>query len=157
MAFAPTKMQLTSPAFEHMGTIPRRYTGEGDDVSLPLAWRNAPEGTKSFAIFCHDPDAPKVEAGSYGFVHWVLYNLPASTTNLAEGAHLGSQGRNDFGGTGYGGPMPPAGHGPHHYYFWLLALDTETEFEAGLDLAELLLRVEPHLLGMNRLIGSYQI
>ncbi len=157
MAFAPSKMQLTSRAFGSLGAIPKRYTGEGDDVSPPLTWQGAPEGTKSFAIFCHDPDAPKVEHGSYGFVHWVLYNLPASTTNLAEGTREGTQGRNDFGGTGYGGPMPPPGHGPHHYYFWVLALDTDTEFEAGLDLAGLLRAAEPHLLGMNRLIGTYQI
>lgn len=157
MAFAPSKMQLTTPAFEQLGAIPKRYTGEGDDVSPPLEWRDAPEETKSFAIFCHDPDAPKIEDGSYGFVHWVLYNLPSSTTSVAEGAREGTQGRNDFGGTGYGGPMPPSGHGVHHYFFWLLALDTKAEFEPGLDLTGFLRRAEPHLLGMNRLVGTYQI
>lgn len=156
MAFAPSSMQLTSTAFAHHEAIPTRHTGEGENVSPALAWRDAPEGTQGFAVICHDPDAPLVQNGSYGFVHWLLYNLPADVTALDEATTLGTAGVNDTGSLGYGGPMPPEGHGVHLYYFWVLALDTVTELPEGLSLPELLEKLEPHLLGMNRLVGSYR-
>ena len=156
MGFALSDMQLTSTAFESRGAIPARHTGEAEDVSPALEWSDAPDGTKAFAVICHDPDAPLVTPGTYGFVHWVLYNLPGSTTRLEEGASEGTVGANDFGGTGYGGPMPPEGHGVHHYFFWVLALDKDLDLEAGLTLWEFLERAEPHIIGMNRLVGTYQ-
>ncbi len=156
MAFALSTMQLDSSAFAAAGAIPTKHTGEGDDLSPALSWRGAPERTKGFAVICHDPDAPLVQNGSYGFVHWVLYNLPTSTTSLEENSGEGTPGLNDFGKLGYGGPMPPEGHGVHHYYFWVLALDKATDLPEGLSLPELLKQVEPHLLGMNRLVGTYQ-
>lgn len=157
MPFALSDMQLRSSAFSPHGGIPTRHTGEGEDISPPLEWTGAPEGSRSFAVICHDPDAPLCKEGSYGFVHWVLYNIPASVTSLEEGGgHAFTQGRTDFDGTGYGGPMPPEGHGTHHYFFWVLALDRETDFEPGLTMAELLRKVEPHLIGMNRLVGTYK-
>lgn len=157
MGFALSDLTLTSPAFEHGGSIPKKHTGEGDDVSPPLAWENVPEGTRSFALICHDPDAPLVSRGpgTYGFVHWVLYGIPASVTSLPEGVEDHTPGRNNFDRQGYGGPMPPNGHGTHRYYFWLLALDTELEEGPGLTLWELLDKVEPHVIGMNRLVGTY--
>ncbi|MCG6659208.1 YbhB/YbcL family Raf kinase inhibitor-like protein [Halomonas campisalis] len=157
MAFALSNMQLESAAFPAGGAIPAKYTGEGDDISPPLSWRDAPEGTKGFAVICHDPDAPLVQHGSYGFVHWVLYNIPASTSSLEEATAVGTRGKNDFGKHGYGGPMPPEGHGLHQYYFWVLAMDKPTDdLPEGLSLHDLLVRVEPHLIGMNRLVGTYQ-
>lgn len=157
MGFAPSSMKVTSTAFEPHGRIPARHSGEGEDLSPPLAWSDAPEGTRSFAVICHDPDAPLVKQGSYGFVHWVLYGLPGSTTRLEEGTQEGVSGRADFGRNGYGGPKPPAGHGVHHYYFWVLALDSVLDLEPGLDLTSFLEKAEPHVLGMNRLVGTYQI
>ncbi|MEM6812297.1 MAG: YbhB/YbcL family Raf kinase inhibitor-like protein, partial [Pseudomonadota bacterium] len=125
-------------------------------VSPELSWVDAPEGSKAFAILCHDPDAPLVSAdGNYGFVHWVYYNIPASVTSLPEGDSNYTNGINNFGDQKYGGPMPPNGHGQHHYYFWILALDTDEEIEAGLSLYDFLAKVEPNILGMNRLIGTY--
>jgi len=156
MAFALSDMQVTSPAFESRGAIPQRNAADGDDRSPELAWSGAPDGTKSFAVICHDPDAPLVTPGTYGFVHWVLYNLPASTTQLAEATDAGTVGGNDFGNMGYGGPMPPEGHGVHHYFFWVIALDRELDLEPGLSLWQLLERVEPHILGMNRIVGTYE-
>jgi Raf kinase inhibitor-like YbhB/YbcL family protein len=157
MGFALSDMQLTSAAFIHGGAIPDRHTGEGEDVSPQLSWSDAPEGSRSFAVICHDPDAPLISAqGNYGFVHWVLYNIPASVTSLAEGVIEYSRGSNNFGTQGYGGPMPPNGHGRHHYYFWVLALDREQALDAGLSMAQLLQRIEPNVIGMNRLVGSYQ-
>ena len=155
MGFAPSTMQVTSTAFAALGRIPRQYTGEGDDVSPPLAWRNPPPGTKTFALVCHDPDAPLVTTSGYGFTHWVLYNIPGSVTQLREAEKSFTSGSNSFGKTGYGGPMPPELHGVHHYYFWLLALRAENELPAGLSMQELFAAIEPHLLGMNRLIGTY--
>jgi len=157
MAFALSEMQLTSDAFAPGAAIPKKYTGEGDDVSPAVSWSGAPEGTKSFAIICHDPDAPLVTGqGTYGFVHWVLYNIPGDVTALAEGESGYTAGKNDFGNSGYGGPMPPEEHGEHNYYFWVLALAEETDLDEGLTLWELLARIEPHLIGMNRLVGRYQ-
>lgn len=150
-------LQLTSSAFANDGAIPTRHTGEGEDVSPALSWSNAPQGTKSFAVICHDPDAPLVSAnGTYGFVHWVHYNIPGDVTSLPEGCKQHTDGLTNFGKTGYGGPMPPEGHGQHKYYFWVLALDSEPTLEEGLDLWQLLAKVEPHTLAMNRLVGTYQ-
>jgi hypothetical protein len=149
-------MQLTSDAFAPGGEIPTRFTGEGDDVSPQLAWSNAPDEAKSFAVICHDPDAPLVKDGNYGFVHWVLYNLPGSTSALAEGTGEGTAGVNDFGNSGYGGPMPPEGHGTHHYFFWVLAFDRELDLKPGLTLNEFLKQSEPNLIAMNRLTGTYR-
>jgi Raf kinase inhibitor-like YbhB/YbcL family protein len=155
MKFAPSKMELRSPAFESGGRIPAKHTGEGPDVSPALAWSDAPAATRAFALFCHDPDAPVLSGGGYGFVHWVLYNIPASVAQLAEGAKQFTSGRTDFGKQAYGGPMPPPGHGTHRYYFWILALNQDLALAPGLTLSQLLEKVEPHLLGMSRLVGTY--
>lgn len=156
MGFAISDMKVTSASFKHGGAIPARHTGEGDDVSPTLMWSSPPQGTKSFAVICHDPDAPKVShLGDYGFVHWVLYNIPGSVTRLEEGTADYAKGNNDFGKAGYGGPMPPKGHGTHHYFFWVLALDLEPDLEDGLSMRWLLEKVEPHVLGMSRLMGTY--
>lgn len=156
MGFALSAMQLTSSSFETGGAIPANHTGEGEDVSPPLAWTDAPEGTQSFAIICHDPDAPLVLPGRYGFVHWVLYNIPGSVSALSEGSGDFTQGNSDFGKPGYGGPMPPEGHGTHNYFFWVLALDKELDLEPGLSMWDLLGKIEPHVTGMNRLVGTYR-
>jgi hypothetical protein len=157
MGFALSDIQLSSTAFDQGGAIPTKHTGEGEDVSPALSWNNAPDGTRAFAVICHDPDAPLVTSqGTYGFVHWVLYNIPGTTTSLEEGSDQYTQGKTDFGKEGYGGPMPPKGHGQHQYYFWVLALSDETELDSGLSMGELLAAVEPQLIGMNRLVGSYQ-
>lgn len=157
MGFALSDMALTSSAFEFGGAIPRRHTGEGEDVSPPLAWTGVPAEAGSLIVACHDPDAPLVSPeGTYGYVHWVLYNIPASVGALPEAAGGYTGGTNNFGNTGYGGPMPPNGHGVHYYYFLLLALRGEEPFEAGLTLWELLRQAEPRLIGMNRLVGTYE-
>lgn len=155
MGFALSGMTLTSSAFSDGASIPAQHTGEGVDVSPALAWTDVPEGTKAFALICHDPDAPLVKPGTYGFVHWVLYGIPGDASELSEGVADYIQGVNDFGNAGYNGPMPPEGHGTHHYFFWLLALDTELDLPAGLTMWELLGKIEPHVIGMNRLVGTY--
>lgn len=156
MGFALSDLQLTSTAFAAHGAIPRKHTGEGEDVSPPLAWSKLPNGTRSLALVVHDPDAPLVSPGTYGFVHWVLYNVPANVAELPEGVQGYTAGVNDMGKRGYNGPMPPNGHGTHHYFFWLLALDRELDLGAGLGMWTLLEKVEPHVIGMNRLVGTYE-
>ena len=155
MGFALSEIELVSSAFQPLGDIPKKYTGESVDVSPPLSWSNVPRGTRSFALICHDPDAPLITPGSYGFVHWVLYNIPVTVTQLAENENSYTNGVTNFGRSGYGGPMPPEGHGMHHYFFWILALDAETELKPGLSMEELLREIEPNVIGMNRLVGMY--
>ena len=155
MGFAISDMQLSCSAFEQGGPIPARHTGDGEDVSPAISWSKVPKGTQQFALICHDPDAPLIKPGSYGFVHWVLYGIPGSAEGLAEGVGEHVRGINDFGNTAYGGPMPPEGHGTHHYFFWLLALDAEPELPPGLSMWELLEKIEPMVIGMSRLMGTY--
>jgi len=155
MGFALSDMTLTSAAFANGGAIPGRHTGDAEDVSPALSWSDAPAGTKSFALICHDPDAPLVKPGTYGYVHWVLYGIPGDVTELPEGSGDYIQGVNDFGNPGYGGPAPPPGHGTHHYFLCLLALDSDPGLEPGLTMWELLAKIEPNVIGMNRLTGTY--
>lgn len=119
---------LTSNDITDGGMLPDAQVRAKGDSSPHLKWSGAPEGTKSYAVTCFDPDAP---TGS-GFWHWTVANLPADVTELASGASSRGmpagavQGRTDFGETGYGGAAPPAGHGPHRYIFTVFAVDTET-------------------------------
>jgi Raf kinase inhibitor-like YbhB/YbcL family protein len=143
-------LTITSTAFEQGGMIPRQYTCDGNDSSPPLAWTSVPDGTKSLALICDDPDAP---VGTW--VHWVLFNLPADVTALPEHVPpqktLGNgarQGTNDFRKIGYGGPCPPGG--THRYYFKLYTLDTVLETKPGITKKELLLIRPPHTLRRNR-------
>ncbi len=147
-------IQVSSPAFEAGGAIPQKYTGEGEDTSPPLEWSGLPEGTREIALICDDPDAPTPKP----FVHWVLYKIPADTTSLAEGSTpQGSfEGRNDFGSTGYGGPMPPEGHGVHHYHFKVYALDAELDAPEGLSKDQVMSAMEGHVLDEGELVGTYE-
>ncbi len=112
---------LSTSAFASGGAIPPRHTCEGADESPALNWSGVPEGVQSFALIVEDPDAP---VGTW--IHWLLWDIPASTLSLAAGfepGSLGVSGRNDFGRRGYGGPCPPRGHGPHRYFFRLYAVN----------------------------------
>lgn len=129
-------MELHSTSFKAAAKIPLQYTCDGENLSPPLAWTNAPEGTKSFALILEDPDAPK---GT--FTHWVAYNIPPNLTGLAPGAGSKADGymmgRNDFGRTEYGGPCPPQGHGDHRYFFHIFALDRTLDLPPGATKEEL--------------------
>lgn len=114
-------LKLLVAAFPEGGIISKLHTGDGADVSPALEWTGAPAETQSFALIVDDPDAP---VGTW--THWLIWDLPASTRHLAQGCkpeNSGEEGANDFGRRGYGGPMPPKGHGPHRYFFKLFALD----------------------------------
>jgi len=147
---------ITSTAFTEGSMIPQNYTCDGEDISPPLAWSGVPDGTKSLALICDDPDAPM---GTW--VHWVLFNIPAHIMELPtkipsekiiqNGA---KHGINDFRKFGYGGPCPPGG--THRYYFKLYALDTEINVEAGITKAQLLKTMEGHILAEGQLMGRYK-
>lgn len=152
---------LKSDVFSNGHEIPKKFTGEGKDDSPPLHWTLPPPGTKSYALICEDPDAPTPEP----FIHWVIYGLPASASTLPEGIPSkasfdkpihGMQGVNSFGKIGYGGPMPPVGHGKHHYHFKLYALDQEIPLPPGVDQKTLLKAIQGHVLQQAELTGIYQ-
>ena len=143
-------LKVKSPAFPHHKRIPDKHTGDGEDVSPALEWSGVPDGTKAFAVVVHDPDAPLVD----GFTHWVAYGIPGDASGLEEGASV-TNGQNSFGNAGYSGPAPPPGHGPHHYYFWVYALDQDLELPPGLDRRSLLAQSEDHVIEQARVIGTY--
>ncbi len=149
-------MKIESSGFTASQPIPQKFSCEGADISPPLAWSGAPPGTTTFALIADDPDAP---AGTW--VHWVLFNLPASTTSLPEGvaktdsAAGGVQGKNDFGNIGYGGPCPPPGK-PHRYFFKLYALDTSLSLSAGARKQDVEKAMQGHVIAQAELMGTYQ-
>ncbi len=150
-------LQLASSSFPAEGNIPTQFTCQGEDISPALTWNNAPPGTKTFALIIHDPDAPK--AG--GFTHWVAYNLPATVSQITQGAAKGEnlpgggiQGKNDFGQTGYRGPCPPSG--THRYYFYLYALGAELNLPPGASKDELERAMQGHMLEKTALMGRYK-
>jgi Raf kinase inhibitor-like YbhB/YbcL family protein len=150
--FYVAELKVSSSAFGPLGKIPSRHAGDGPDVSPPLEWTGVPDGTRSFAVVVHDPDAPLVD----GFTHWVLYGIPGEVRTLQEGTGDFVPGENNVGNQAYNGPAPPPGHGPHHYYFWVYALDTDLELEPGLDRRALLERIEDHVIEQARLVGIYE-
>ena len=150
-------LMLSSVAFAENATIPARHTCEGENLSPALAWTGVPVGTRSFALICDDPDAPR---GTW--VHWVLWNLPADAIELGEGVpgkpELPSgarQGNNDSGNIGYAGPCPPPG-GPHRYYFRLHALDSVLNLPPGVKRSELEAAMEGHILARAVIMGTYE-
>ena len=149
------EMKITSSAFEEGDMIPSKYTCDGENISPPLSWSEAPTGTKTFAIICDDPDAP---AGTW--VHWVVYNIPAGTTELPEAVPVKKepdngavQGLNDFRKTGYGGPCPPSG--THRYFFKIYALDAKPDLTGDVTKDILLDAMKGHILAQGQLIGKY--
>lgn len=155
---------VSSAAFAAGTTIPIEFTGDGRDVSPPLAWTGAPGGTREFAVICDDPDAPT----PVPWVHWVLYKVPSDVTSLPKELPTGSritapvtalQGQNSWTrgrAIGYRGPAPPAGHGVHHYHFAVYALDAELDVAPGLSKHDLLAAMQPHVIATGELVGTYQ-
>jgi Raf kinase inhibitor-like YbhB/YbcL family protein len=152
---------LSSPAFGDNASVPVRYTCEGEDLSPPLEWAGAPQGTKSFALIVDDPDAPDPKAPKRTWVHWVLYDIPTSVNELPEGAGKKArlsagirEGQNDWKRTGYGGPCPPIGR--HRYFHKLYALDAVLPDLKEPTKAQLLDAMQGHVLGEAQLVGTYQ-
>ena len=153
-------LTIQSPAFGVMAAIPRKYTCDGENVAPPLEWSGAPEGTQSFALVVDDPDAPDPAAPKQVFVHWVLYDLPATTGGLPEGTTRGTlppgtrEGRNDWERAGYGGPCPPKGR--HRYFFRLYAVDALLGDLRAPKKADLEAALAGHVLATAELVGTYE-
>jgi hypothetical protein len=151
------RMQLTSTAFIEGAAIPAKYTCDAKNVSPPLKWSGVPAGTKSLVLIVDDPDAP-----SGTWVHWVLYDLAPTVSELPEDlaksqfvAGGAKQGLNDFKHLGYGGPCPPRGK-PHRYFFKLYALDAALELKPGLTKKDIASAMDKHILAQGQLMGTYQ-
>jgi Raf kinase inhibitor-like YbhB/YbcL family protein len=144
-------MDLRSSTFDQGQPIPRRHTCEGEDVSPELTWSEVPEGTSSLALIVDDPDAP---AGV--FTHWLGWGLDPAAGGLAEGQAVPVEGRNDFGETGYRGPCPPPGHGPHRYFFRLHALENELELDPGADKTAVEGALADRSVAVAELMGTYE-
>ncbi|MBI2707495.1 MAG: YbhB/YbcL family Raf kinase inhibitor-like protein [Proteobacteria bacterium] len=146
-------MKLFSTAFADQETIPVKYTAQGQEISPSLRWQDVPEGTRSLALICEDPDAP---GGTYN--HWLLYNIPVSTGVLAEGIKdlpHGTQSLLTSSRTrDYVGPNPPSG--THRYFFILYALDTVLQLPDTASKADLLKAMESHILAQATLVGRYK-
>jgi len=151
-------MNMTSQGFKHGGEISTKYTCEGDDVSPPLAWSGTPPGTKSLVLIVDDPDAPDPKAPRMTWVHWVLYDLPASSTGLPEAVKAlppgTREGLNDWKRTGYGGPCPPIGR--HRYFHKLYALDTTLSGLNRPTKADVEQAMDGHVLARAELVGTYE-
>ena len=155
---SPTRhLVLTSSAFRDGEPIPVRHACDGEDLSPPLGWTGAPVETRTFALICEDPDAPR---GTW--VHWLLWNLPADAVELGQGVpprpELPSgarQGLNDGGDLGYGGPCPPPGK-PHRYFFRLCALDTALNLPPGVNRSDLEAAMAGHILAQGTTMGTYE-
>lgn len=149
-------MILTTQTFSAGGPIPQQCTCDGNDRSPSFAWSEIPVHTRSFALVCDDPDAPR---GTW--VHWLLFNLPADAIELSEGVPArpelpsgARQGVNDGGKIGYGGPCPPRG-APHRYFFRLYALDCMLNLSPGSTRADLDQAMAPHVLAEATVMGTY--
>jgi hypothetical protein len=156
-------IEVTSTAFAHGQPIPRKYSGEGADVSPPISWSGLPENAQEIVLICDDPDAPTAEP----WVHWVIYKIPTALSGLPEGIERKPrvkepagvlQGKNSWPSQniGYRGPMPPPGHGIHRYYFRLYALEAKLVVSAGMDKRGLLEEIKGHVVEERQLIGTYR-
>jgi Raf kinase inhibitor-like YbhB/YbcL family protein len=146
-----SEFALESGSFEHAQAIPKRHTCDGEDLSPPLRWTNAPDETRSLALLVDDPDAP-----SGVFTHWVAWGLVPGVGGLGEAEPAPREGRNDFGTDGYRGPCPPRGHGRHRYVFRLYALDGDLDLRPGAGKADLEQAIEGHVLTIAELVGTYE-
>jgi Raf kinase inhibitor-like YbhB/YbcL family protein len=155
-ADSPGKLELKTTAFRAGSTIPTRFTCSGENISPALSWNQGPALTQGFVLIVDDPDAP---AGTW--VHWVVYNLPASARRLPEHvppgeavAGGGKQGLNDFSQNDYGGPCPPPGK-PHHYFFRLYALDTILDLRAPVHRSDINAAMKSHVLAQAEWMGTF--
>jgi Raf kinase inhibitor-like YbhB/YbcL family protein len=152
----PVAFTISSTSFSNSGDIAKKFTCDGADVSPQLAWTEPPKGTQSFALLADDPDAP---VGNWN--HWVLWNVPPATRQLAESISRASQladgsrqGSNDFRKTGYNGPCPPPGK-PHRYFFKLFALDAKLDLKGNVGKQELEAAMKGHILAETEWMGRY--
>ena len=149
LAAETSKLQINSSVVSQGGTIPTEFTCAGADQSPSLSWSGVPQDTKSLALVVEDPDAP-----SGTFVHWVVYDIPPSSTGFKAGAVDGKEGVNGMGRAAYMGPCPPPGK-PHHYHFELFALDTNLNLGAKPDAQSVRDTMKGHVKESTELVGIF--
>jgi Raf kinase inhibitor-like YbhB/YbcL family protein len=142
------ELTIKSSAFEQNKPIPKKYGCQGQDINPPLTIEGTPKETKTLALIMDDPDAPR---GT--FDHWVVWNIPPSTTKIEERSVPGAEGVNGAGEPGYMGPCPPSG--THRYFFKVYALDTQLGLNAGSTKKDLERAVQGHILAKGELMGLY--
>ena len=143
-------MKITS-SFQHNENIPLKYSCDGDNINPPITISEIPPETQSIALIVDDPDAP-----SGTFTHWVVFNIHTGEDNqieIKEGANPGTNGKNNFSKSGYGGPCPPSG--THHYHFKAYALDTKLDLQEGASRQEVEDAMQQHILQQAEIIGLY--
>ena len=164
---APETISVTSSAFDHHGMVPESNSAYGENVSIDLTWADLPEGTQQLALICDDPKVVEIGMMEQPFVHWVMYNIPASASGLPaglpsdatlemEGLEGAVNGLNGLGRPGYFGPRPPANGQLHAYHFRVYAIDDALNLEPGLGKAELLDAMNGHVLATGMLMGHYE-
>ena len=164
---APETISVTSSAFDHHGMVPESNSAYGENVSIDLTWSDLPEGTQQLALICDDPKVVEIGMMEQPFVHWVMYNIPASASGLPaglpsdatlemEGLEGAVNGLNGLGRPGYFGPRPPANGQLHAYHFRVYAIDEALNLEPGLGKAELLDAMDGHVLATGMLMGHYE-
>lgn len=164
---APETISVTSSAFDHHGMVPESNSAYGENVSIDLTWADLPEGTQELALICDDPKVVEIGMMEQPFVHWVMYNIPASASGLPaglpsdatlemEGLEGAVNGLNGLGRPGYFGPRPPANGQLHAYHFRVYAIDDALNLEPGLGKAELLDAMNGHVLATGMLMGHYE-
>jgi Raf kinase inhibitor-like YbhB/YbcL family protein len=155
---ATSTLSLRSTAFQHGGAIPAQFTCDGNNSSPPISWMGAPTSTQSFALIMDDPDVPKQLKPEGVFDHWTLFNIPATTTQIAASSTAGIAGANGAGKNAYTGPCPPPQYEPseHRYFFRLYALDAMLNLQAGATKAQVLQAMQGHVLEEAELMGRYK-
>ena len=155
-------LHLRSSVFENGRPLPPDFARDGKDLSPPLSWTGVPEDTKELVVICDDPDAPGYPSP---FVHWVVYGIAPTVTELPAGIHPGGrlmipvtldQGRNSFGPLGYGGPQPPVGDSPHHYFFRLYCVSRPLGLAPGATRTEVLQAMKGAILAEAELLGRFE-
>ncbi|MFC9293842.1 YbhB/YbcL family Raf kinase inhibitor-like protein [Streptomyces sp. NPDC057011] len=146
-------IELSSTAFGDNTVIPRRYSGEGENISPPLTWSGVPDGTTELVLLCEDPDAPGPT-----FLHWLVTGIDPGTTGVAEDQKPpgGLPWPNGFGRMGWGGPMPPPGHGPHRYFFHLYALSEPLPLHDRPGVEDVHRALKGRELASGTLVGTYE-
>lgn len=158
-SMASSTLTLTSSAFGDNGKIPSKYTCDGErDLNPPFSIAGVPEGAKSLAFIMDDPDVPKAVKPDGMFDHWVLFNMPPQTREIASGVTVGAPGKNGAGQNQYTGPCPPPQYEPseHRYFFKLYALDSELSLKAGASKAEVEKAMQGHIVAQTELVGRYK-
>jgi Raf kinase inhibitor-like YbhB/YbcL family protein len=144
-------LSIASSAFQHGERLADKFAYANDNVSPPLTWSDVPEGTAELVLVCNDPDAPMVG----GWTHWVLSGIDSQSSGLDGGTDVGVAGTSTFGEEGYGGPAPPSGHGTHHYFFHLYAVDQPSGLPVGATEAEAMAAIDGHIIEQARIVGTY--